>query len=236
MSIWNRLFGGGNRQTTEVSDITPVLHSMTGSEVVVESDNLGTRCETEDRGNAYFATLFQKDPEPILFYFFDTREKAIEALSTVSCMAFAKDSSKLICTKILTYGVFPAEDQDGSRTWGALLAGKSLSHDLWSEARECFKKCGGRMRREDEPPKTSPQQHTSTVSSNKENASAVTFVEDIDLASQGGIGSKKIYNAPDKESAMEFLKSQDTNRPYFYIEIETPSGWVGKDKDGIYEF
>ncbi len=200
-----------------------------------ESDNVGTRCETEDRGNTYFTTLFEKDPEPILFYFFDSKEKATEALSAISCIEVAKDSEKLICTEILTFGVFPALDRDDSRTWGALLAGNNLTQELWAEAQNCFKSHGGRMRREDEPATTIPQQQTSTTS-NKDHANTVSFIEDIDLAEEGGIGSKKIYKAPDKESALEFLKLQDTSRPYFYIEIETPSGWVGKDKDGIYEF
>ena len=140
MGIWKRLFGNGKGRTKEASVIDSVSQSTTGSEEVKECDNVGTRCETEDRGYAYFATLFQKDHEPILFYLFGTKEKAFEALSAVSCMATAKDSGKLICKEILTYGVFPAEDQDGSRTWGALLAGESLTYDLWSEARECFKR------------------------------------------------------------------------------------------------
>jgi hypothetical protein len=236
MSIWRRLFGSGNRERKEESEADPISQSTTGGEEFRERDNVGTRCETEDRGNTYFATLFQKDPEPILFYFFDTKEKATEALSAVSCMAVAKDSGKLISTEILTFGVFPAVDHDDSRTWGALLAGNSLTNDLWSEARECLKMHGGRMRREDKPDKATLKQQASTGRTNKDGTSAVTFVEDIDLARQGGVGSKKIYKAPDKESALEFLKSQDTSRPYFYVEIETPSGWVGKDKDGIYEF
>lgn len=223
-------------ESTDSASLDEKGYGGGASPQLMERDNVGTRCDTEDRGNTYFATLFQKDPEPVVFYFFDTKEGAMEALSEVSCMAVAKDSGRLICTEILTFGVFPAVDRDDSRTWGALLAGKSLTHDLWSEARECFKRHGGRMRREDEPPKTTPQQQTSTGRPKTGNASAVIFVRDIDLAKQGGGGTKKIYKARDKESAVEFPKSQDTSRPYFYIEIETPSGWVGKDKDGIYEF
>ena len=55
------------------------------------------------------------------------------------------------------------------------------------------------------------------------------------MTEQGGIGTKKIYTAPDKESALVFLRTQDTSRPFYYVEIKTPSGWVGKDKDGVYE-
>ncbi len=219
MSIWKKLFGGSTKSRQNL----------------MERENVGTRCETESRGNTYFATQMLKGSEPLVFYFFDSECKAKEALSGVSCMAIAKDSGKLICTKVLTFGVFPAVDRDDSRTWGALLAGQSLTHELWEEARECFKSHGGRMRVEIEPPKTTPQQQTSSVGKKKANSSAVTFVRDIDLSKQGGMGAKKIYKAPDKESALEFLKTQDTSRPFYYVEVETPSGWVGKDKDGIYE-
>ncbi len=218
-----------------LSVLTNEKQKEDSSKELREKDNIGTRCETEDRGKAYFATLFQKDPEPILFYFFDTKEKATEALSEVSCIATAKDSMKLICTEILTFGVFPAVDQNDSRTWGALLAGNNLSNALWLEARGCLKRHGGKMRRDDEPQNTSKQQ-VRPESKNKGYSKSVTFVEDVDLSSQGGVGNKKIYKAPNKQTALEFLKSQDTNRPFFYIEIETPNGWVGKDKDGIYDF
>ena len=201
-----------------------------------ESDNLGTRCDTESRGNAYFVSLFQKDPEPILFYFFNTEAQAIKALSEVSCIEVAKDSGKLISTKILTFGVFPAVEEDDHRTWAALIAGNNLTHDLWSEARDCFVANGGRMRREDNPHKSAKKQYQSGKQNLADTSGEVTFVRDINLANHGGIGTKKIYKAMSKESAIRYLKSKTISQAYYYIEIETPSGWVGKDKDGVYEF
>ena len=47
-------------------------------------------------------------------------------------------------------------------------------------------------------------------------------------------GTYTVYSAPSKEAALAFLESQKVNKEYFYIEVETPEGPVGKDKMGIY--
>ena len=125
--------------------------SSSGSGKLMEADNVGIRCDTAIDGEAYFLPSSQKKPEPIIFYLFDNKDKAIQALTEVSCITIAEDSRKLISTDILTFGVFPAEGEDDSPTWGTLLAGKNLSHDTWSEARKYFKKYGGIMKRENKP-------------------------------------------------------------------------------------
>ena len=118
---------------------------------LMEVDNIGMRCNTAIDGEAYFLSLFQNEPEPIIFYLFNNKDKAIQALAEVSCIAVAEDSGKLISTDILTFGVFPAVGEHNSPTWGTLLAGKSLSYDTWSEARKYFKKYGGVMKKENKP-------------------------------------------------------------------------------------
>ncbi len=125
--------------------------SSSSSGKLMEADNVGMRCDTAIDGKAYFLSLFQKEPEPIIFYLFNNKDKAIQALAEVSCITIAEDSRKLISTDIIKFGVFPTVDEGDSPTWGTLLAGKNLSHDTWSEARKCFKKYGGIMRRENKP-------------------------------------------------------------------------------------
>jgi len=125
--------------------------SSSGSRKLMEADNVGMRCDTATDGEAYFLPLLKKNPEPIIFYLFNNKDKAIQALAEVSCITIAEDSRKLISTDNLTFGVFPAGDKDDSPTWGTLLAGKNLSYDTWTEARKYFKKYGGIMRRENKP-------------------------------------------------------------------------------------
>ncbi len=125
--------------------------SSSGSGKLMETDNVGMRCDTAIDGEPYFLPLFQKEPEPIILYLFNNKDKAIQALAEVSCITIAEDSRKLISTAILTFGVFPVVGEGDSPTWGTLLAGKNLSHDTWSEARKYFKKYGGIMKRENKP-------------------------------------------------------------------------------------
>ena len=239
MNFLKKLFSkSGVQDTTE---------SQSKFQKLTEADNLGTRCETQDRGETYFITLTQKDPEPIIFYFFDNKDNATKALSNVSCIAVADDSGKLICTDILTFGVFPAVDTDDSLTWGALLAGKNLTYDVWVETQKSFKNFGGRMRREDKPIKSSPTKQKKDSDSRSVKCSdkqrdkvrknnKVKFSHNINLADNGGIGTKNIYKAPSKDVALKYLKSKNITEPYYYVEIETPDGWFGKDKDGTYDF
>ena len=232
MSIWKRLFGSGAKSTKASMDAGTVASeagSPTASQGLSERDNVGMRCETEGEGEAYFVSLFQKDPEPIIFYFFDSKEGATEALSEVSCMAVAKDSRKLICKDVLTFGVFPAVGEDDSPTWGALLAGKSLSHDTWSEARECFKRNGGRMRREDEPEKSTPSKQKE-----QGDPSLVKFSHER-TDNSFGLATYVHHTAPSKEDAIAWLQQNPVDKRSYFLVVETPEGTFARDIQGIYE-
>ena len=178
--------------------------------------------------------MFQKDPEPIIFYFFDTKEKATEALADVSCMAVATDTGRLISTETLTFGVFPAVDRDDSRTWGALLAGKNLTHELWSEARECFKRHGGRMRREDEPTKSATPSQTS-ASKGVDDPSLVTFSHESRDDVAGFPAIRRFYKAPSKAAALAWLQQNPVDKRSYFLVVETPDGHIARDIQGIYE-
>jgi hypothetical protein len=47
-------------------------------------------------------------------------------------------------------------------------------------------------------------------------------------------GTYEEYSAPDKSVARAFLQEKNVTKDYFYIEVITPEGNVGKDKMGIY--
>jgi hypothetical protein len=233
MGFLKRLFGGGratNPDPSTTSGTSSRSSPRPSNARLTERDNAGMRCETEGEGEGYFVSLFQKDPEPILFYFFDTKDKATQALAQVSCMAVAADSGKLICTDTLTFGVFPAVDRDDSRTWGALLAGKSLTHDLWTEARECFTRHGGRMRREDEPEKT-----TAPAKKGAGDASLVKFSHERRDVVAGAPATYRHHKAPDKASAIAWLQQHPVDKRSFFLVVETPEGTFARDIQGIFE-
>jgi hypothetical protein len=46
---------------------------------------------------------------------------------------------------------------------------------------------------------------------------------------------KQIYSAPNRETAIEFLRSTPVERRMFFIEVDTPEGRVGRDINGLYD-
>jgi hypothetical protein len=107
--------------------------------------------------------------------------------------------------------------------------GKGLTKEVHEEAVRVFTKYGGR-----ELANRVPQAVQSVDASAGQGKVSLSRRED--LSKSGGIGTKMIYKATSKADAIEFLKTQTINQRFFYVEIETPSGWVGKDSDGVYEF
>ena len=189
------------------------------------------RCETRGEGEAYFASLLVKEPEPLIFYFFDDKDKAIQAFAEVSCIAVAEDSKKIICTDVFTFGVFPATGEDDSQTWGALLAGKSLSQDIWLEVKECFTKHGGKMRREEE---VKAEKSTSHKQKKQGNPSLVKFShERTDNAY--GLATYVHYTAQSKADAMAWLQQNPVNKPSYFLVVETPDGSFCRDIQGFFE-
>jgi hypothetical protein len=46
---------------------------------------------------------------------------------------------------------------------------------------------------------------------------------------------KRIYSAPNRDSAIEFLRRNPVSKRMFFIEIDTPEGRVGRDINGLYD-
>lgn len=237
MGFFSRIFGKSARPGSSVSDsVLPKEKTSAAICGLMESDNVGTRCGTAGEGEAYFHSLFMKDPEPILFYFFESESQANAALAEVSCIKVAEDSGKFICTEILTYGVFPGMDEEGEYSqWAVLLAGKSLHHDLWTEARECFQRHGGTKRREDEPGADSANQ-SQGEGKEKGDPSLVQFShERQDDSVFGIVATYRHHTAPNRASALAWLQQHPVNKPSYFLVVETPEGVVARDIQGIYE-
>lgn len=49
-----------------------------------------------------------------------------------------------------------------------------------------------------------------------------------------GKAAYKVYTAADAESARAFLSTKKVERPFYYVEVQTPEGDWGIDKEGLY--
>lgn len=217
MNFFKKLFGGNQNNDA-------------ANKNYYERDNIGLRQQTKGEGESYFVSLFTRDPESILFYFFPDKAKAESALSEVPCIKIAKDSGKFICTEIINFGVFEAYDEDGRPIWAALLAGKNLTVETWEEGKKAFIKNGGRARRED---KIDNMPHRTVQP--KANKTQVKFIKKENRIMAGFPATQEIYEASSKSDAIEFLKGKTVSQKSYFIVVDTPQGKVVKDIQGIFD-
>jgi hypothetical protein len=66
-------------------------------------------------------------------------------------------------------------------------------------------------------------------------------IKDVDTASvqftrteQRKQFTYEIYQAPNREQALAFLKCKVVTKQHYYVEVETPDGTLGRDLNGIY--
>jgi hypothetical protein len=65
----------------------------------------------------------------------------------------------------------------------------------------------------------------------------VRFKETIRRQGKMGVGvcTYEVYTANSKQEALRFLRSKPVTKDYYFIEVETPEGDVGRDKFEIYQ-
>jgi hypothetical protein len=65
----------------------------------------------------------------------------------------------------------------------------------------------------------------------------VRFKERISRQGKMGVGvcTYEVYTANNKQEAIKFLRSKPVTKDYYFIEVETPEGDVGRDKFEIYQ-
>ena len=219
MSFIKKLFGGG------------ITGPQESTKNYREADNMGTRILDYAHYQALLlGTVYKSQAENpgVAVFAFPDRGMAETALKSISCIKTASDTGNLISLLIIDYGGYRVDEgyRDG---WAAVVHGKGLTKAVHEEAVRAFKKYGGKELANRIPQSVQPVGAST-------GQGKVTLIRSEDLSKTGGVGSKMIYKAASKADAIEFLKTQNINKPFFYVEIETPSGWVGKDKVGGYEF
>jgi hypothetical protein len=202
--------------------------------VYFEKDNIGTRILTADRNQAAYNAWLANGSPPCgsIYYGFNSEKEAYAAMTGIPCMKIASDSNKLICLEIIEFGVY--WDSLNEKYWEAFLQGPSLTLSTFRAAEQSFVKHKGVRLISVEPESKIPRQ-ASVAKNEVHDISSVKFVRNSNVIMMGITGTKEIYKAPDKVVAIEFLKTRTVTKKYYFIEIETPEGWVGKDIDGVYE-
>jgi len=226
------------------------IRSLFGSrtKVLTEKDNVGTRYDTHDRVQAFWAPFILSRPKfPYIFFDFPNRQDAMDAMLSIPPVRKASDTGQLISTEILQFGVYPLEDRAGK--WGFFLAGDQISPELFDAVVVACRRHNGANERLGDRPQSAAKPATPSVG-----VSGVKFVreERVDMLAQmkargieihdlsgcgptASIAIKRHFNAPGKAAAMAFLRENPVDKPYYFIVVHTPEGVFGRDKDGIYE-
>lgn len=194
-----------------------------------EKDNLGTRMDTMSRAVSYWLSRIQmKNKPPFTLYIFQSAENAERALLNLPYIHKAKDSGKLICDRVLTFGYY-AVTENGKLTgeYEACIIGNEFTLEEFKQAEAEFERNGGRRKSHDEP--------DASVKTDKSvgNASKVKFSEKV--KGKDGISTYEVYTGPDKASAIEFLKGKPVSKKFYFVVVDTPEGSFGRDIDGFYQ-
>ena len=207
----------------------PEKKKKSSEKIYYESDNMGTRQDTVELANAYWLVerFGQSVKPPFTLYTLPSKDAAEQALLEMPFIHRAADSGKLICDRLMTFGCYETT-LNGIPTgeYEALITGRDFTLEEFRMAEDAFKRHGGRLKNHDEP---SPLVKAGKA---KGSASKVKYRE---TRTENGMYTYEIYSAPDKASAMEFLKGKPVTKRLYYIIVDTPEGGFGRDIDGIYQ-
>jgi hypothetical protein len=196
--------------------------------IYLEMDNRGTMHKNVGQATSYWVMrrpAMQKKP-PYLLYVFCDKETARKALLDISYIHTAADTGMLICDHLMEYGYYEVANDDETVCYEALVCGHDLIPERYSEAREAFEKHGGRMKNEQAP----DPNHVELQGTIEMNA-IVLKEEFVD----NGRYKYRVHYAPNRATAIEFLRQNRVEQEYLYIMVETPEGSYGRDIDGMYE-
>ena len=193
-----------------------------------EGDNVGTRQHTFDQAVAYWSMRNMRQKfDPFALYVFDSEAAAHKALLELDCIHQARDTGNLICTEPLIFGYYSTPD----RQYEAIVAGASLSHEVWQKAKESFEKHGGRRKNDQEPKK----QAASVTKKPPDFANKVRLVRKYTDRNKPGNPTYEDYECNDAELAKEFLMTKSVDREQYYVTVRTPMGIWGIDIKGLYK-
>ncbi|MHC4585668.1 MAG: hypothetical protein ACYS3N_14145 [Planctomycetota bacterium] len=165
--------------------------------------------------------------DPFVLYVFDHEKDAREALLELPCIHVASDSQNLICTEVLDFGYYPADEGE----YHAIVCGSDLTHELWLQAKESFSKHGGRRKNDLEPERRSPPASKKKVIQ----PGKVRFVREDRQQKMGMTLIFRVHKGPDAATATAFLEQNPVTKQLYYIVVETPQGNYCRDIDGIYK-
>lgn len=197
--------------------------------VYTELDNRGTMHKNVGQATSYWIMRrpTMKSKPPFLLYIFKDKDSARRALQELSYIHSASDSGELICDYLMEYGYYELmNDGDDIVCYEALVCGHDLTAGRFAEAKASFEKNGGIIKNEQIP------DPNYTVPDGPVDVKAITFKEDF---VDNGKYKYHVFFAPNRASAIEFLRQNRVEEEYVYIMVETPDGAYGRDIDGMYE-
>ncbi len=216
MGFLKRLFGGASEADKQAAP-----------ETRRESDNLGLRQSSLQEASAYWMTrLSTTKRDPFALYIFERDADARAALLDMPYIHEAVDTGNLICSEVLLYGYYQAENGK----YEAIICGEDLSLEMWERARQSFHKYGGVVKNEQAPEN---KKESGRPKSNKHGE--VVFLREEKMVRGGSAMTYRIHEAPDAETAKAFLLKTDVSEPLCYVIVETPDGNYGRDIQGIYK-
>lgn len=115
-----------------------------------------------------------------------------------------------------------------------MIKGSGLNLKWFKQAKSGIESHGGVVRNFEEP---KGEIEKEIIDDSKPDVSKVKYVREDRKPSpmDPNIESVyRVYSAPDEASAQEFLKNNPVSEDLLYLVVETPNGWFGRDKMGIY--
>ncbi len=213
----------------DVSNCKLIEQSSDSEKKYYESDNLGSRHDTVSHAMGYWLgeRMNKKIKPPFTMYTMPSYESGESALLELPFFHKAADSGKLICDRLMTFGLYEITEY-GKPTgkYETLVSGSDLTLDEFHAAESAFEKHGGTRKNRQEPDK-----NIKPVRVEDGDTSKVNYKEKIN----DNNSIYEVYAAEKKADALAFLKFKSVHKPNFYIVVDTPEGNIGRDINGIYE-
>ena len=200
-----------------------------GEKKYYEASNLGSRHDTCDKAMGYW--LGERPNKavkpPFTLFTMPTQESGEEALLELPFFHRASDTGKIICDRIMTYGVYEVtENKKPTGTYEALVCGSDLSQAEFEAAEAALEKHGGKRKNA-----LKPEGEVKPVLVENGNPELVKFKENLTR----GDSTYVVHTAPTKADALAFLQKKTVKTLSRYLVVDTPEGNLGRDINGIYE-
>jgi hypothetical protein len=186
--------------------------------------------EGQGRLQRNFWALADADPEHFKYvaYRFPTMDEARGALLQLSFISEGPDN-QLRCSRELEFGFYPHQDR-----WVSFVGGTDMHYALWREASAVLPEL---PQAEYFRVSTAPEVKLEVPDIGQLLRDEALKIEHVENREGEGddFSQYYVYRAPDKQSALEFLKRANVSEAGVHVVVQTPDGTWGKDENGIYE-